>query len=131
MKIVTAGIICYKNKILIAQRIRTKKPPLLWEFPGGKVEKGETLQECLKREIKEEFDLDIRVEEFFISSTYEYEFGAIKLETFFAQAATDKINKLDSHEDYRWVETSELNNFEFSPADIPIVNELIKIDFKP
>lgn len=131
MKIVTAGIICFNGKILIAQRIRTKKPALLWEFPGGKIEPGETLQTCLKREIKEEFELDIEVGDYFMTSAFDYEFGSFKLEVFFATAATDEIGKLDSHEDYRWVETSELDNFEFSPADIPIIEKLKALNFKP
>lgn len=131
MKIVTAGIICHKGKFLIAQRIRTKKPPLVWEFPGGKLEEGETLQECLKREIKEELDLNIAVKDFFMTTEFDYEFGSIRMEVFFAEAKTDKINKMDSHEDYRWVETAELDNFEFAPADIPVVEKLKAISFKP
>ncbi len=131
MKIVTAGIICHKGKFLIAQRIRTKKPALVWEFPGGKLEKGETLQECLKREIKEELDLDIEVKGFFTTTEFNYEFGSIRMEVFFAASETDIINKMDSHEDYRWVETSELDNFEFAPADIPVVEKLKSTNFKP
>lgn len=131
MKIVTSGIICFNGKFLIAQRIRTKKPALLWEFPGGKVEPGETLPACLKREIKEELGLDIEVGDYLMSSPYNYEFGSFQLEVFFAKAATDKIGKLDSHEDYHWIETSELDNYEFSAADIPVVEKLKEISFKP
>lgn len=130
MKIVTAGIIRFNNKILIAQRIRTKKPALLWEFPGGKVENGETLQACLKREIKEEFGLDIEVGEFLMTSSYDYEFGSFQLEVFFAEAANNNIGILNSHEDYRWVSISDLDNFEFSPADIPVVEKLKSLETK-
>lgn len=126
MKIVTAGIIYHQNKILIAQRSRNKKPALLWEFPGGKLEDGETLEQCLKREIKEEFDLDINVKNFFMTSDYEYDFGSIRLQAFFAEAPSDKIGCLNSHETYCWVPISDLGNYTFSPADIPIVQALLE-----
>lgn len=131
MKIVTAGIICHKDKFLIALRIRTKKPALVWEFPGGKVEEGETLQECLKREIKEELDLEITVKNFLMTTDFNYEFGSIRMEVFFASAETDKIGKMDSHEDYRWIKTEELDKFEFAPADLPVVEKLKELNFRP
>lgn len=124
MKIVTAGIIYCQGKFLIAQRSRTKLPPLTWEFPGGKIEAGETLPECLKREIKEEFDLDIKVGDFFMTSEYNYEFGSFQLNAFFAESQTQSIGLLNSHETYCWIDASELDNFEFAPADIPIVERL-------
>ena len=124
MKIVSAGIIICNHKILIAQRIRGKSLEYMWEFPGGKLEDGETLPQCLKREISEELGLDITVGKFFMTSEYRYEFGTIQLNAFFAESPTLQIDKLNAHEDYRWVSPRELKNYTFAPADIPIVEKL-------
>ena len=69
MKRVAAGIIVCNNKILIAQRKRGKDLEYFWEFPGGKIEPGETCEECLHREIMEEFNLEIRVGKFFMENS--------------------------------------------------------------
>lgn len=124
MKIVTAGIISYQNKILIAKRSHAKKPPYMWEFPGGKLEENETLPQCLEREIMEEFSLPITVGEFYTISTFEYEFGTFQINAFLAQAQTSEIKDLNSHDDYKWVDVTELDSFEFAPADRPIVDQL-------
>ena len=126
MKIVTAGIIYNNGKILVAQRRHDKNMGLKWEFPGGKQEEGETLEQCLKREIQEEFHLDIEVEKFYMSSEYTYDFGSIKLQAFLATSRTQKIAYMDSHETFRWIDIDELNNFDFAPADKPIVSALQK-----
>lgn len=124
MKIISAGIISCNGKILIAQRIRTKSLPYMWEFPGGKLEFGETLEECLKREIKEELDLDISVGELFMTTSHEYEFGSFELNVFKAVSPTAEVGELNAHEAVRWVDISELDNFEFSAADLPIIEKL-------
>ena len=66
MKIVSAGLIMYQNKLLIAQRKRGKSLEYKWEFPGGKLEEGESLEECLHRELMEEFHMDSKVKDFFM-----------------------------------------------------------------
>lgn len=124
MKIVAAGIICNQGKILIAQRIRNKSLAYKWEFPGGKQEENESLEDCLKRELQEEMHLDIDVKEHYMDSKYDYDFGTICLKSFLAQSKTQNITFLDSHEAYKWIDVSELDNFEFAPADHPIVNAL-------
>ena len=78
MKEVTAAIITNDDKILIAQRGKDENLAGKWEFPGGKIEKGETPQQCLKREIQEELELNIEVGEFFGESIYTYSNGQIK-----------------------------------------------------
>ncbi len=124
MKIVTAGIICHKDKILIAQRKLNKSLGGLWEFPGGKLEEGETLEQCLKREIWEELHLEISIKKFFMKSDFSYDFGTISLNAFFAESPTQQIDYMDSHEAIRWVSISELKNYEFPPADKPIIEKL-------
>jgi ADP-ribose pyrophosphatase len=85
MKEVTAAIILKDNKVLIAQRAAGENLAGNWEFPGGKIEPGETLQECLKREIDEEFEVDIEVLDFFGESTYSYHNGTIILIAFWCR----------------------------------------------
>ena len=124
MKQVTAGIIINdENKILIAQRSREDKLSLKWEFPGGKIMEGESLQECLRREIMEELCLDIEVGSFFAGSIYNYESGSIELLAFFARTSGSKI-KLMVHNDARWIDKQEILEYDFAAADIPIVKKL-------
>jgi 8-oxo-dGTP diphosphatase len=76
---VTAAILVKDGKILIAKRKSSDKIPDKWEFPGGKLEAGETPRECLKREIQEEFGIDVSVGEFLGESMYHYDLGPIRL----------------------------------------------------
>ncbi|MBQ8436165.1 MAG: (deoxy)nucleoside triphosphate pyrophosphohydrolase [Alphaproteobacteria bacterium] len=124
MKQVSAGIIIYHGKILIARRNHHKSLSGMWEFPGGKQEVGETLPECLKREIMEELQLEITVGDFFMQSVYEYEHGAICLNAYYAYADSDKICFHSDHDSLKWITPDELDDYDFSPADIPIKNAL-------
>lgn len=124
MKRVTAAIIKYQEKILIAQRKKEKNQGLLWEFPGGKQEQGETLEDCLKREIMEELHLPIIIEKFFMDTEYHYQEGAIQLFAYFARCERNKIDYMDSHEQIKWVSLKDLSNYTFAPADRPIVLKL-------
>ena len=96
----------------------------LWEFPGGKQEEGESLEQCLKREIQEELHLSITVKKYFMTSEYSYDFGTISLNAFFAESPTQEISYMDSHEEIKWVELNQLKDFDFAPADRPIVSKL-------
>lgn len=123
MKKVTAAIIINNGKILIAQRAENQKLAGKWEFPGGKIEPGETPEECLKREINEELGIDIEVNDFFDESTYKYDTGAIRLLAYKSRWI-DGEYKLTVHSQIKWVKPHELENYEFAPADIPFVNKL-------
>lgn len=123
MKEVTAAIIIKDGKILIAQRGKNEKLAGKWELPGGKIEKGETPQECLKREIIEELNIEIEVGDFFGESIYKYSNGEIRLLTYFARILKGKI-ELSVHDQVKWVTTRELDEFDFSPADIPLIERL-------
>ncbi len=123
MKQVTAAIILKDNKVLIAQRAPDDKLANKWEFPGGKIEPGETPQECLKREIREELDVDTQVLDFFAESIYMYTNGTIKLMAFWCEwISGDFTLKLHSH--IAWVNRQELDLYDFAPADIPLVEKL-------
>ena len=113
MKRVAAGIIVCNNKILIAQRKRGKDLEYFWEFPGGKIEPGETCEECLHREIMEEFNLEIRVGKFFMETSYDYSFGTFVLEVYFAACPDPEIPELFEHEQARWVDVEDLPEYNF------------------
>lgn len=123
MKLVTAAVIANNGKILIAQRSGNQNQAGKWEFPGGKIEPGETPEECLKREIKEELGIDIEVNDFFGESIYQYESGEIKLIAYKARWVGGEF-KLEAHSQIKWVKPFELDNYDFSPADIPFVEKL-------
>lgn len=123
MKKVTAAIIIYEGKVLIAQRANNQKLAGKWEFPGGKVESGETPEECLKREIKEELGINIEVDEFFGKSVYRYDTGEIKLLAYKAKWIEGNF-KLMVHSQIKWAKPCELENYNFAPADIPFVKKL-------
>lgn len=113
---VVAGIIYKNNKFLIAQRNLKKSQGGFWEFPGGKVEAGETCEEALKREIEEEFDADIEVKEYVGENIHHYPEKDIKLIFYKAELISEEI-KLLEHEDFKWITKQDKNNFEFSGAD--------------
>ncbi len=127
MTTVAAGIILCQNKILIAQRKRGKSLEYLWEFPGGKLEQGETLPQCLKREIQEEFEQDIEVGDFFMTTRFDYDFGTIEMHAYWASCPTFNLPANLDHEQYCWVLPEELKNYDFPPADKPIVDALSKM----
>ncbi|MFZ5596454.1 MAG: (deoxy)nucleoside triphosphate pyrophosphohydrolase [Bacillota bacterium] len=121
VKRVTAAIIEKDGRLLIAQRPRGDKLSLKWEFPGGKIEEGETPEECLVREIKEELNLDIQITGHFMNSKYQYESGGIELICYFAKIIGGEM-KLNVHEAVEWVGRDELKKFDFAPADIQVLN---------
>lgn len=123
MKEVTAAIIIKDDLILIAQRGKKEKLAGKWEFPGGKIERGETPEECLKREISEELNIEIKVGEFFGESIYTYANGEIKLIAYFAEILSGEI-VLSVHDEVKWVTIKEIASFNFAPADVPLVEKL-------
>ena len=126
IKQVTAAIIMQNGKVLIAQRAATDRLALKWEFPGGKVEAGETPQECLMREIKEELGLDITVAGHYMTSVFRYETGIIELMAFFSAIIGGTIS-LNVHADAQWVSLQDLVDFDFAPADVSIVQKLVSL----
>ncbi|CRZ34039.1 8-oxo-dGTP diphosphatase [Herbinix hemicellulosilytica] len=126
MKEVTAAVIIENGKILIAQRKESQKLAGKWEFPGGKVEAGETLRECLIREIKEELGITIEVDDLFAEIKYRYdieEIGTINLYVFKARRIGGEY-KLTAHSQIKWVRPEELEDYDFVPADTSIIKKL-------
>lgn len=120
---VTAAILIKDNRLLIAQRKSKDKLPSKWEFPGGKIENDETPEECLKREIKEEFGIDVSVGEFLGESVYHYDHISIRLLAYRTFWNTGEI-KLKAHQSIRWVTINQIDQFDFLPADIPFVQKI-------
>lgn len=95
-----------------------------WEFPGGKVENHETLQEALKREIKEELDVEIEVDDFLTKIEYDYPTFHLSMDCFFARIINGKL-KLKEHSNAKWLASDELDSVDWLPADLTII-DLIK-----
>ena len=120
---VTAAILFKNDKLLIAQRKSGDKLPDEWEFPGGKVENDETPEQCLKREMKEEFGIDVIVGEFLGESVYHYDHISIRLLAYRAFWNTGEL-KIREHQSIRWVTINQIDQFDFAPADMPFVEKL-------
>ena len=127
INVVAAIIKNGEGKILITQRNLKKSQGGLWEFPGGKIEKGETREEAIIREIKEELTIEINVESYLGEKVFEYPEKSINLIALNCRVKSGNIY-LTEHEEARWVKKEVLNSFEFAPADIFIVKKLQGIE---
>ena len=124
---VVAAILQKEDKILIAKKRKGKPLAGFWEFPGGKIEEGETPEESLVRELLEEMSIEIKVNEYVGESIYDYGNGKIiSLKGFTAEIIEGDI-KLTDHDEYRWIKIEESNLYNLAPADIPLVNALMKL----
>ncbi|TPG75167.1 8-oxo-dGTP diphosphatase MutT [Brevibacillus laterosporus] len=125
--VVGAVIINDDHKILSALRSQQMSLPGMWEFPGGKIEKGEKPQESLIREIQEELGCQIEVGELISDSVHEYPTVKVRLMTYFAKVVSGEP-KASEHEELRWIAVDELHSLEWAPADLPTIEELLKED---
>ena len=120
---VVAALIWEKDRFLICQRPENKARGLLWEFAGGKVEPGETLQEALVRECQEELAVTPEVREQFMQVVHEYPDILIRLTLFHCVIPDGFPQKLE-HNALAWIRTTDIDQFDFCPADTDILNEL-------
>ena len=122
MKIVgTAIIVNDEGKILIGQRPEGKALAGLWEFPGGKQEEGETVEQCIIREIKEELDVCCEVGQYLMSVTKKYEHGEFKLLVYKVKIKDPENLKANVHQKLLWITPQDMDNYEFPPADAEII----------
>jgi len=121
---VVGAVIKSNNKIFCAQRGPGKSLPYLWEFPGGKIEAGETDKEALEREIREELLCQIEVKNKVTTTRHEYDFGFVNLTTFECDLLEGEP-VLTEHVAVRWLEVEELATLEWAPADIPAIEILM------
>lgn len=121
---VVGAILVRDQKILCAQRGGEKSLAYLWEFPGGKIEAGETPQVALKRELMEELKIEVSIaDDIFDQSSFEYDFGRVHLTTILCQLkGSEPI--LTEHVAIKWVAPSELPLLDWAPADLPAVAKL-------
>lgn len=124
MQVVTAAVIEKDGKILVARRKKGDRLENKWEFPGGKLETGETPRDGLKRELQEEFGVDADVGEYIGSSRFAYRHATIELLAYRVRIRGDP--EVRDHEEIRWVSPGELHRYDFSEADRPIVEMLVR-----
>ena len=120
---VVAAVIRRDRKILITQRLGHVHLAGLWEFPGGKVEAGETLERALVREIREELGIKICVNDEFFTVDHDYPGKSIRLHFFNCTIADGEPEALGVA-DLRWVAAADLSQFEFPPADSALIEKL-------
>lgn len=122
---VVAALIWNGEKFMICQRPANKKRGLLWEFVGGKVEKGESKEQALIRECKEELDIEIEVDSEFISTKHTYPDITINLTVFNSRIVSGRPILLE-HNDLKWITKNEIPKYNFCPADKVILEKIKK-----
>ena len=125
---VVAALIWKNGSFMICRRPAHKARGLLWEFVGGKVEKGETKQQALVRECSEELAVKVAVGDMFTEVTHEYPDITVHLTLFNAEIA-EGVPQLLEHCDIKWITPAEIENYDFCPADEEILR-LIKNNYK-
>lgn len=123
---VVAALIWEGNRFLACQRPAHKARGLLWEFVGGKVEPGESREEALVRECREELAVTVETDEIFMEVTHEYPDITVHLTLFHARIAEGEPQKIEHH-DIRWLTVDEIDQYEFCPADEEILLRLRRL----
>lgn len=117
---VTCAIIMKGDRVLIAQRSEDMSHPLQWEFPGGKLKPGESPLRCVVREIREELNAEIEVEQLLPSVVHEYDNKEVKLIPFICTLESEEIS-LQQHRDYQWIRKSEVDAYDILEADREVI----------
>jgi 8-oxo-dGTP diphosphatase len=120
---VVAALIWKGDRFLICQRPAHKTRGLLWEFVGGKVEPNETKEQALRRECREELDIEVETESVFFEVLHDYPDLRVRLTLFHARIMRGEP-KLLEHNDLRWITVEEIEQYHFCPADETILEEL-------
>lgn len=117
------------NQILATQRGEDKPLGLLWEFPGGKIDTGESAEEALRREIIEELGIELGALTRLHAVTHTYDFGTIQLIPFLLKLeARPQLGELHAHATARWIALDEWDQLQWAPADLPIIERLLKTE---
>lgn len=121
---VTCAIIVNNNKILICQRSAAMRMPMKWEFPGGKIELGESKADCLRREIQEELGIAIGIGRALTPVEHHYPDFSICLSPFVCTLESGTVRPTE-HAQVIWVDATELPSYDWAEADVPIVMEYL------
>lgn len=124
VEVVGAVIVNDEGNILCALRSENMSLGGMWEFPGGKIEPGETHQETLIREIREELGCEISVEEFVAECLHEYPTVRVHLYTYYATVSSGAPSPQE-HEKLEWIPVERLRDLNWAPADLPTVEKVI------
>lgn len=122
---VTAAILIEDKSVLVARRGPGERHAGFWEFPGGKIEPGESSEQCLIREIKEELGLEIEVVRPFVTSIHDYGDRVIELRSFLCRR-TGGVLTPTVHDAVVWTAPDDLGRLNLAAADVPIVEELVR-----
>ena len=125
IEVIAAVIMNQNNEIFCARRKDEGELALKWEFPGGKIEFGESNEEALIREIKEELSTEIQVKDFIITVKHQYKTFHLTMHAYYAEVINGDLI-LNEHTGYKWLKKEELVTLDWAAADLPIVNLLIK-----
>ncbi len=122
---VVAALIWENNRFMICRRPEHKTRAMQWEFVGGKVEKGESKEEALIRECREELNITVKVGDVFMEVDHEYPDISVHLTLFNAEIA-EGVPEMLEHNDIRWIAPKEIPEYEFCPADKDILAKIIE-----
>lgn len=122
--IVAAALIQDSGRFLVSQRKSTAHQALKWEFPGGKLENGETPEECLRREVKEELGIEIAVGEIFSVVFHSYNTFDILLQVYRAEISFGKPQALECN-DWKWITAKDFPELDMPPADEPVRHKIL------
>jgi 8-oxo-dGTP diphosphatase len=120
---VACAVIIINDRYLAVQRSEKMNLPLKWEFPGGKLEPNETVEQCIKREIKEELNIEITLVQQLTRTSFNYPNIDVVLIPYLATLESGNLT-LKEHKQYRLLTKEELNSIDWAEADLPIVNEI-------
>ena len=120
-----AAVIERDGKFLITKRLETSPMGHCWEFPGGKIEKGETIEECAIRECREEIDVTVEPIRRLCEEWYDYPHGNVHLYFVLCRIVSGEPKPIHCRE-ARWIEPRQFPDFEFPPADVGVIEELMK-----
>ena len=121
---VVAGIIIEDGKVFATQRGYGEFKDG-WEFPGGKIEQGETPEEAVVREIMEELDTEVEVKELFDTVEYDYPKFHLSMDCFWCELQSEHV-VLNEHEDAKWLSKAQLDSVDLLPADVTLVDKIAK-----
>lgn len=123
---VACAIIEKEGKILAAQRSAITTLPLKWEFPGGKIEAGESPEECLQRELNEELGVSVHINSAFSPSTHSYPDFTVTLYPFSCRVSEGIITMYEHHS-LAWIEPERMSELDWAAADLPVISEYLAV----